>query len=324
MENKILNWGVLGCARIANNSVIPGIKSATNANLYAIASRSAEKLEEFNKTHNPDKTYQSYMDLLKDPKIDVVYIPLPNSLHCEWVIKAAQNKKHILCEKPLGITAKEVEVMRDACNKNGVLLMEAFPYRHSPLTHKVKNLVDTGAIGKLKFIEANFSFILTNKSSIKMIKNLGGGATYDIGCYNINVIRFIAGSEPLSIFATGEIGENSSVDESSCIMMEFKDDLKAVSYCSLNSMDRCGYTIVGDAGIIEVPVKFNSKGTVKITLKTKNDTSEINVDCPDNYTLEVEQFGRCILGSEEPLVSLEDSYNNAKVIDESLNKIFNK
>ena len=324
MENKILNWGVLGCARIANNSVIPGIKSATNANLYAIASRSAEKLEEFNKTHNPDKTYQSYMDLLKDPKIDVVYIPLPNSLHCEWVIKAAENKKHILCEKPLGITAKEVEVMRDACNKNGVLLMEAFPYRHSPLTLKVKNLVDTGAIGKLKFIEANFSFILTNKSSIKMIKNLGGGATYDIGCYNINVIRFIAGSEPLSIFATGEIGEISSVDESSCIMMEFKDDLKAVSYCSLNSMDRCGYTIVGEAGIIEVPVKFNSKGTVKIILKTKNDTSEINVDCPDNYMLEVEQFGRCILGSEEPLVSLEDSYNNAKVIDESLNKIFNK
>ncbi len=322
MDNKIVNWGVLGCARIANSAVIPGIKSAANANLYAIASRSTEKLEEFNKNHNPEKTYESYMDLLKDPKIDAVYIPLPNSLHCEWVIKAAENKKHILCEKPLGVTAKEVEAMRDACNKNGVLLMEAFPYRHSPLTIKVKNLVDTGAIGKLKFIEANFSFILTNKSSIKMIKNLGGGATYDIGCYNINVIRFIAGSEPLSIFATGEIGENSSVDESSCIMMEFKDDLKAVSYCSLNSMDRCGYTIVGDAGIIEVPVKFNSKGTVNITLRTKTDTSEINVDCPDNYMLEVEQFGRCILGSEEPLVSLDDSYNNAKVIDESLNMIF--
>ncbi|MBU3113973.1 Gfo/Idh/MocA family protein [Clostridium lacusfryxellense] len=324
MDNKIVNWGVLGCARIANSAVIPGIKSASNANLYAIASRSKEKLEEFNKNHNPEKTYKSYIDLLKDPKIDAVYIPLPNSLHCEWVIKAAENKKHILCEKPLGISAKEVEVMRDACNKNGVLLMEAFPYRHSPLTIKVKNLIDTGAIGKLKFIEANFSFILTNKSSIKMIKNLGGGATYDIGCYNINVIRFIAGSEPLSIFASGEIGENSSVDESSCIMMEFKDDLKAVSYCSLNSMDRCGYTIVGTTGIIDVPVKFNSKGTVKITLKTKDDTTQINVDCPDNYMLEVEQFGRCILGVEEPLVSLDDSYNNAKVIDESLNKIFNK
>lgn len=322
MDNKIVNWGVLGCARIANSAVIPGIKSASNANLYAIASRSKDKLEEFNKNHNPEKTYESYMDLLKDPKIDAVYIPLPNSLHCEWVIKAAENKKHILCEKPLGISAKEVEVMRDACNKNGVHLMEAFPYRHSPLTIKVKNLIDTGAIGKLKFIEANFSFILSNKSSIKMIKNLGGGATYDIGCYNINVIRFIAGSEPLSIFASGEIGENSSVDESSCIMMEFKDDLKAVSYCSLNSMDRCGYTIVGDAGIIEVPVKFNSKGTVSITLRTKTDTSEINVDCPDNYMLEVEQFGRCILGSEEPLVSLDDSYNNAKVIDDSLNMIF--
>ena len=324
MENKIINWGVIGCARIANSAVIPGIKSASNANLYAIASRSAEKLDEYSKMHNPVKTYQSYMDLLEDPKIDVVYIPLPNSLHCEWVIKAAEHKKHILCEKPLGITAKEVEVMCDACTKNGVLLMEAFPYRHSPLTHKVKSLVDSGEIGKLKFIEANFSFILSNMGSIKLIKNLGGGATYDIGCYNLNVIRYIAGSEPLSIFATGEIGENSRVDESSCIMMEFKDDLKAVSYCSINSMDRCGYTIIGETGVIEVPVKFNTKGTVNITLKTRRETTEINIDCPDNYMLEVEQFGRCIIGQELPLVDLEDSYNNAKVIDESLNKIFNR
>jgi len=323
MENKIVNWGVISCARIADIAVIPGIKAASNAKLYAISSRSKEKLEEYSQKHKPVKAYQSYNDLLDDSDIDAVYIPLPNSLHCEWVFKAAEKKKHILCEKPLGITAKEVELMREVCAKNGVFLMEAFAFRHSPLTFKVKSLVEEGVIGKLKYIEAHFSFVLTDMSNVRMIKNLGGGATYDVGCYNLNIIRYIAGSEPISILATGEIGE-SSVDESSCIMMEFKDGLKAVSYCSFNSMYQSKYTIIGDTGIIEVPTKFNSKGTVKIILKRESGIEEINVDCPDNYMLEVEQFGRCIIKGEKTLLSLEDSYNNAKVIEEALNQILNK
>lgn len=323
MENKIVNWGVISCAGIADSAVISGIKAASNAKLYAISSRSKEKLEGYIQKHKPVKAYQSYNDLLDDPDIDAVYIPLPNSLHCEWVFKAAEKKKHILCEKPLGITAKEVELMREVCAKNGVFLMEAFAFRHSPLTFKVKSLVEEGVIGKLKYIEAHFSFVLTDMSNVRMIKNLEGGATYDVGCYNLNIIRYIAGSEPISILATGEIGE-SSVDESSCIMMEFKDGLKAVSYCSFNSMYQSKYTIIGDTGIIEVPTKFNSKGTVKIILKRESGIEEINVDCPDNYMLEVEQFGRCIIKGEKTLLSLEDSYNNAKVIEEALNQILNK
>jgi predicted dehydrogenase len=321
MESKIVNWGVIGCAGIADSAVIPGINAASNAKLYAISSRNKEKLEDYSQKHKPVKSYQSYNELLEDPDIDAVYIPLPNSLHCEWVIRAAEKKKHILCEKPLGVTSKEVEVMRKVCDENGVLLMEAFAYRHSPLTLKVKSLVEEGMIGKLKFIEANFSYVLTDMSNVRMNKTLGGGATYDVGCYNLNIIRYIAGSEPISIFATGEIGEKSSVDESSCIMMEFKDGLKAVSYCALNSMDRCGYTLVGESGVIEVPVKFNDKGTTKIILKREIGIEEINIDCPDNYMLEVEQFGRCITLGEKPLLTLEDSYNNARVIEDSLNKI---
>ena len=322
MDNKIVNWGVISCAGIANTAVIPGINAASNATLYAISSRSKQKLEEYSQKHKPVKTYESYDDLLDDPEIDAVYIPLPNALHCQWVFKAAEKKKHILCEKPLGITAKEVADMREVCEKNGVLLMEAFAYRHSPLTLKVKSLVEEGVIGKLKFIQSNFSYLLTDMSNVRMIENLGGGATYDVGCYNLNVIRYIAGSEPISILATGEIGENSSVDESSCIMMEFKDGLKAVSYCSFNSMEYSEYTIVGDAGIIHVPVKFNDKGMVKLILKTESGTEEISINCPDNYMLEVEQFGRCITYGETPLVSLEDSYDNATAIEKALNQIF--
>lgn len=324
MEKKVVNWGVIGCGWIADSAVIPGINAACNARLYAVASRSGEKLEQYCKKHNPVKGYDSYEALLEDPEIDAVYIPLPNGLHCEWVCKAAEKKKHVLCEKPLGVTAEEVKVMKEACERNGVLLMEAFAYRHSPLTFELKKLVDQGVIGKLKFIESHFSFTMKDMNNVRLIQSLGGGATYDIGCYNINIIRYLAGSEPTAVFAAGETGEKTNVDESSCTMMEFKDGLNAVSYCSFNSIERCDYTIAGEAGIIEVPVQFNSKGDVRIILRRANEAEEINLSCPDNYMLEVEQFGRCILEGEKPLVSLEDSYNNAVVIDATLSQILKK
>lgn len=324
MSKGFVNWGVISCSGIADKAVIPGINSAGNAKLYAISSRSKDKLDEFGKEHNPVKAYQSYSELLDDPEIDAVYIPLPNSMHYEWVLKAAEKKKHILCEKPLGITAQEVAEMKQVCEKNGVLLMEAFAYRHSPLTLKVKELVDSGVIGRVKFIESHFNYILTDLNNVRMIKELSGGSTFDVGCYNINVIRYLAGSEPTSVFAAGKIGEKSGVDETSCIVMEFKESLKAVSYCSFECYDRSEYTVVGEKGIIEVPVKFNTKGNVKVYIKDGSGTKEVDIECPDNYMLEVEQFGRCILDGEKPLLSLEDSYQNARVIDEALKQIFKK
>lgn len=323
MDKTFVNWGVISCAGIADGAVIPGIKAAKNAKLYAISSRSKEKLNDFITRHNPAKAYESYDDLLDDPDIDVVYIPLPNSMHHKWVLKAASKKKHILCEKPLGISAQEVISMKEACEKNGVLLMEAFAYRHSPLTLKVKSLVDSGTIGTLKFIESYFSYPLEDLTNVRLIKDLAGGSLYDIGCYNINIIRYIAGSEPFSICAYGELGDKSGVDESCSILMEFANGLNAVSYCSFKCTDRCEYKIVGESGVIEVIVKFNSKGSTKIIIRKNSGTEEINVECPDNYMLEVEQFGRCILEGQKPLLTLEDSYNNAKVIDAALNHILN-
>ncbi len=324
MNNEKVNWGIISCAGIAEKSVIPGILSANNAQLYAISSRGTEKLEEFRKKFNPVKAYQSYDELLDDPEVDAVYIPLPNGLHYEWTKKAAEKKKHILCEKPMGISTGETKLMKEICDKNGVLLMEAFAYRHSPLTLKVKELVDNGTIGRIKFMESHFSFILNDLENVRLSSSLAGGATYDVGCYNINIIRYIVGREPISIYATGEIGEKSGVDESSCIVMEFEGGIKAVSYCSFLCSSRSEYTIVGEKGIISVPVVFNTKGETKIINKNDSGTEEVIVQCPDNYMLEVEQFGRCILQGEKPFVSFEDSINNAKVIDEALKQILKK
>ncbi len=323
MSKTKVNWGVLGCAGIAEKSVIPGILSSENAVLYAIASREAgKKLDDFCEKFKPVKSYTSYEALLDDPEIDAVYIPLPNALHYEWTLKAAQKKKHVLCEKPLGISAEEVKGMKDAAKQNGIILMEAFAYRQSPLTKKVKSLVDEGIVGKVKFIEAHFSYFLNNRDDVRVNKELAGGATYDVGCYNLNIIRHIAGSEPIEVHATGEIGKESGVDESSCIMMEFEGGLKAVSYCALNCASRSEYTIVGETGIIHVPVQFNSEGETTVIINKDSVTEEIKVHCPHNYMLEVEQFGRCILNGENPLITFEDAYNNARVIDIALSQMF--
>lgn len=318
MDKKIAEWGVLGCAGIADSAVIPGILSAENARLYAIAGRDPEKLAKFRDKHKPVKTYDSYEALLEDPAVDAVYIPLPNGLHCEWTIKAAEHKKHVLCEKPLGVSADEVVRMHEACRKNGVLLMEAFAYRHSPLVTRLKSMIGEGLIGKLKFIETHFSFPLYNESNIRFVGGLGGGATFDVGCYNLSITRHLAGSEPISVYAEGDIGKSTGVDETSCILMRFEGGLTAVSYCSFKCANKCGYYIVGEEGVIDAPVNFNQKGLVSIFLRSGGTTKEITLDCPDNYMLEVEQLGRCILGGERPLVSFEESYGNAAVIDKAL------
>ncbi len=321
MADKKVNWGILSCAEIANKAVIPGIKMAQNAQLHAVSSRSMEKAEEFKNRHQAVKAYGSYDQLLDDPDVDAVYIPLPNSLHKEWVIKAAEKGKHILCEKPLGLTAQEVLEMKAACEKHRVLLMEAFAYRHSPLTMKARELTDSGIIGKPKVIEAWFSFLLSNLNDIRLTKNLGGGATYDVGCYVINIIRYLAGKEPVKVMAAGEVGLESRVDESSCMLFEFEGGLKAMAHCSFNSTLRSAYRVIGEAGIIDVAAAFNASGELNIKVVRGDQTEVHTVSTPNNYMLEVEQFGRCILDGEAPLLSLEDSYGNAAVIDKVLEQI---
>lgn len=318
---KKVNWGIISCADIADREVIPGIISAQNAQLFAVSSRSREKAEEFKNKHHATKAYDSYDKLLDDPDIDAVYIPLPNALHKEWVFKAAEKGKHILCEKPLGIHAQEVLEMKAACERHNVKLMEAFAYRHSPLSFKAKELADSGTVGKLKVIEAWFSFNLNDLNNVRLKKDLGGGATYDVGCYAINIIRYIAGNEPVKVMAAGEAGSESGVDESSCMLFEFEGGLKAMAHCSFNSAPRSGYRIVGETGIIEVDVTFNARGELNIKVIKGDSTEVITVSTPNNYMLEVEQFGRCILEEETPLLSLDDSYGNAIVIDKVLEQI---
>jgi Predicted dehydrogenases and related proteins len=324
MSKSIVNWGVIGCAGIADTAVIPGIKGAVNAKLYAVSSRNDSKLNIFKEKHNPVKVYDSYEKMLDDPDIDAVYIPLPNGLHYEWTLKAAEKKKHVLCEKPLGISEKQVKEMKEVCDRNGVLLMEAFAYRHSPLTMKVKSLLDEGTIGKVRFIESQFCFLMEDLDNVRLSKDLNGGSVYDVGCYNISLIRYLMGEKPVSVHAFGDVGPESGVEENACIIMTFQNGTRAMSYSSFNTATWVGYRAVGESGLLEVPCQFNAKGDQKIIIEKKGSAEEIVVSCPDNYMLEVEQFGRCILEGEKPFVTYEDSIGNARVIDEALKQIITK
>jgi xylose dehydrogenase (NAD/NADP) len=325
MNKEILNWGIISCAGIAEGRFIPGLLKAKNAKLFAISSRGkSEKLERFEKNFHPVKSYESYEEMLDDSEIDAVYDPLPNGLHAEWAIKALEKKKHVLCEKPMGATEAEVRQMQAASIKNGVLLMEAFAYRQSPLTQRVKSLVETGTVGKIKFINSAYCFNLKNKADVRFSPALSGGAMYDIGSYCINLIRYIAGEEPTAVIAAGKVGATSGVEEENCVTLQFANGIMAVAYSSFNSYKRSEYTIVGEEGMIYVPSEFNTEGETRIIVTSGKNTREIIVDCPNNYTLEAEQFGRAVLGEEKPLISFEESIGNAKVIDEALRQIFSK
>jgi len=260
--------------------------------------------------------------LLSDPVIDAVYIPLPNSLHAEWVKKAAAAKKHVLCEKPLGVNASEVADMQAACDANGVLLMEAFAYRHSPLTRTIESLVQSGQIGDIRLIEAYFCYNLQDLDNVRLQSDLKGGATYDVGCYNIDLIGHLMGSLPDSVQASAFIGPDSQVDESCLATFTFPGAVDAISYCSFRTEARNECTILGSEGILSVSPAFNFQGTSKIKLTIKGQPDTIIVDCPNNYSLEIEQFGRCITDGEQPLLSHESSRLTAQIMDRVLAQIY--
>ncbi len=182
MDHPPLRWGLLGTARI-NRMVIPPLRASAGNRLLAVASRDLARATGYAKEWGIERAHGAYEALLADPEIDAVYIPLPNHLHAEWTIRAARAGKHVLCEKPLALTVAEVDAMGAAARESGVVLAEAFMYRHHPQTLKVKELVDAGAIGPVRFVRGTFSFPLTRPDDVRLRPEWGGGCLWDVGCY---------------------------------------------------------------------------------------------------------------------------------------------
>lgn len=323
--NKKVNWGILGCAGIARVRTIPGLLRAGNAKLYAVASRESKKAYEFKALFGAEKAYESYDKLLEDESVEAVYIPLPNSMHYEWVEKAAKAGKHILCEKPLALNESDARKMYDICKQEGVILAEAFAYRHAPLVQKVKELINEEAVGNVKYIESHLTDVLTDMSNIRMNKALGGGAFYDMACYNVSVISYLLEKEPKGVKAFAEMNVKYGVDISNTFLLQYDDGVQAMGYSSLNSYSRGYYAVVGDKGRIEVPCNFNCRNICKFTAVAggvvenveilEERSTEYTIMCPDNYMLEIEQFGRSVCNGEKPLISEEETLMNIRTLD---------
>ena len=316
---KEIRWGVLGCAGIARKAMFSGIMNASNARLYAISSRTPDKLAETARQFPCEKQYLGYEAVLRDPDVDAVYIPLPNTLHCEWTIRALEAGKPVLCEKPLAMNAAEVRRIMEASARTGVPVMEAFAYLHDPMMARIRELVRSGALGRLRYIEANFSYLLKDTSNVRLIRPLGGGATYDLGCYPVSFIREIAGEEPAEIHTAGRLGAQTGVDEDVLVQMAFASGLHATSYCSFQAHWSTYNLVLGEYGSIEFPTIFDRGDVKRIVVSTAGGGKHEEVfETGSRYSLQVEQMGRVIAEGERPAISLEFSLGNAVVMDEIL------
>jgi len=317
-----IKWGVIGTGYISDCCTVPGMKLSDNCELYAVASRSLEKAEAFKAKHGFEKAYGSYEALLADPAVEAVYIALPNTLHREWSIKAAEAGKHILCEKPLAPTAKECEEMIAAANANGVILMEAFAYLHSPVVQAVKAEIDSGVIGEPLYMESAFLTSDYNMTNIRMRRDTCGGCTYDLGCYNTSQILWMFGEEPTGVQAVADFSDEH-VDMFTTALLTFKGGKRAQMNCGMTlateadkRVDR--FQIHGTKGCIKSEIRFNQDGEGTYTVCTDDKCETKTVVMPQNYKLEVEQLGRCIADGEKPHVSNEFTMMNARVLDRIL------
>jgi xylose dehydrogenase (NAD/NADP) len=324
--DRKIRWGVLGYARIARLEFIPAIQRSANGEFFALASRDEAKLGEARtKFPGVTRTYGDYDQLLSDPEVDAVYIPLPNSLHREWTIKAAEHGKHVLCEKPAALTAAECRAMIAACAKHGVTLMEAFMYRYSERTRQVVEVLRGGVLGDVKQINATFRFFLTNPASIKLRPELGGGALYDIGCYPVNFIglvldemtRSVSGAGPKPESVVAECVRANGVDVGFAALLRYPAGVMASVQCGFEAHKRVVAEIIGTKGVLEIPdTYFDNAGA--LTLTVGEERREIPVAASDRYRLEVEDFSASILLGGVPHVTLAETLRNAELADRLL------
>lgn len=325
MEKKTVRWGVLGCSGIGKSRTIPGLLACENAELYAIAGRNEEKLKVYAEPFAPKKLYTDYQALLDDENVDAVYLPLPNGIHMEWVKKAAAAGKHILCEKPMALTEEQVREMFAAAKEHGVLLEEAYAYRHAQLVQKVKEIVDSGAIGRIRYLESKHSTFDTNRSGIRYQKGNGGGAVYDVTCYNVSLASYLFGKDPEDMSVYCGFDKETGVDVSDAVMLRYEEGVTAMLYAGLDAYRRGCYSILGETGRIDVDHKFNSSGVCHIRVSTgarpqgaeyvDETTTEYTIWVDDSYKKEIELFSDAVLNGSALTVSEEESLRTARVCD---------
>jgi predicted dehydrogenase len=314
---KKVRWGVLSPANIGTEKVLPAMQQGSYCEITAIASRSLERARAAATQLSIPKAYGSYEELLADPEIDAIYNPLPNHLHVPWSVKALQAGKHVLCEKPIALTAAEAQALLDTARQYPQLkAMEAFMYRFHPQWQRARQLVRGGKIGTLRTIQSFFSYYLDDPHNVRNRADSGGGGMLDIGCYTISLARFIFGAEPRRTFGIVEYDPQFKIDRLASGVLDF--GLGTATFtCGTQLTPYQRVNIFGTEGRVEIEIPFNAltDRPSKIWHQQGDEIEEILLDTCNQYTLQGDLFSRAVLDGTEVPTPLEDAVANMKVIE---------
>jgi predicted dehydrogenase len=317
-----IRWGILSTAKIGREKVIPAMQKGAYCEVAAIASSNVSRLKEVADSLHIPKTYDSYERLLADPEIDAVYIPLPNHLHVEWSIKALKAGKHVLCEKPVGLSSAEaLQLLEVAKAYPHLKVMEAFMYRFHPQWKTTKQLIDDGRIGELRTIQSFFSYHNIDPANIRNRTETGGGAMMDIGCYCVSFARYLFEQEPLNIFSVIDTDPSMGIDRMASVILQFARGTSTFA-CSTQLFPFQRVNIIGTAGRIEIEIPVNAPPdkVTRINLYSSPGNEEILFEPVDQYTIQADEFSKAALNIGAPLPSLEDAIQNMKVLEVILAK----
>jgi xylose dehydrogenase (NAD/NADP) len=309
------NWGVIGAGFIANRALIPAIQAARDARVLAVASLDEQRAQATASAFAIPRIYHDYTALLDDPDVQVVYIALPNHLHREWTIQAARRGKHVLCEKPLAINAAGCDEMIHACRQANVLLMEAVMYRFHPRMQALKSMLDAGEAGELRFLHSAFSFPFNAPGNYRAFPKYGGGALLDVGCYCINAVRWLSGSEPISAQAVISYSLNG-IDTSASAILHF-EHCTAHIQCSFEAAEYQVIEVVGSRAAITAPLAFTAwrDDAVSLYIQYGGNFKKIDFAPCDPYRLMVEHFTDCVLDRAALLYPPEDGRATMRALE---------
>jgi xylose dehydrogenase (NAD/NADP) len=306
-----LRWGLLSTARI-NRRLIPAIRAAERAELLGVASRSLQRAEAYAGEWDIPRFYGGYQSLLDDPDVDAVYVSLPNSLHAEWTVRAAEAGKHVLCEKPLAVSVAECEQILAAAESAGVVVVEAVMYLHHPLLQEARRLVEEGAVGRLTLVRGALSFFLDRPDDVRWKPGLGGGALWDVGSYPVSFIRRMAG-EPEQVFGWQSLAE-SGVDETFAGLLRYGNGVLGVFECGFRTPWRSEAQVLGTEGVLIIEDPYTIGVGSRILLRRQSEEEEIKVREIDAYQCEVEAVSAAVLDGAPLPVSLASSRANAATL----------
>jgi predicted dehydrogenase len=310
-----LRWGVLGAARIARNFFIPAAQASRETHVVAIASRDRARAQAMATDFEIDRVHDSYEALLSDPDVDAIYNPLPNSLHPRWTINAARAGKHVLCEKPVARTAADADSMAAACRQAGVLLMEAFMWRHHTQHARVRAMLDAGEIGDPRMVRGTFTYVMGAGPNVRLESSLEGGSLMDVGCYPLNAARWVFGSEPTEVSAQQVVDARFGVDTVFAAVLRFPGDRLALIDSSFAQSGQNMYEVVGTSGRIIVERAYRPDARAgRIHVLRGDDQRVEEVPPTDQFVAEVDHFAQCVRAGRL-LPPAEDGTAQARVVE---------